>query len=95
MENNEVLTKILGALHFQNRETLFTALGNGEVTLPQYLVKMLRPVSSSLISKILRPLKGNKGKEVGRKQRGCRARQGSHQHEGNLHSAMWRGWQQL
>lgn len=35
MENNEVLTKILGALHFQNRETLFTALGNGEVTLPQ------------------------------------------------------------
>jgi len=65
MENNEVLTKILGALHFQNRETLFTALGNGEVTLPQYLVKMLRPVSSSLISKILRPLKGNKGKKSG------------------------------
>ena len=32
MENNEVLTKILGALHFQNRETLFTALGNGEVS---------------------------------------------------------------
>ncbi|MFG6390641.1 RelA/SpoT family protein, partial [Muribaculum sp.] len=65
MENNEVLTKILGALHFQNRETLFTALGNGEVTLPQYLVKMLRPVSSSLISKILRPRKGNKVNKSG------------------------------
>ncbi len=55
-ENNEVITKILGAMHFQNKEELFTALGSDETTLPEYLEKSLRPASRSLFSKILRPL---------------------------------------
>ncbi len=60
-DNNEVFTKILGAMKFRNRDELFTALGNGEASFPSYLVKMLRPEgSSSLFSKILKPLKGKK-----------------------------------
>ena len=59
-ENNEVVTKVLGAMKCQNREELFTELGNNEAALPSYLVKMLKPNSSSLFSKILRPLKGKK-----------------------------------
>lgn len=60
-ESNEVLTKILGALHVQNKEELFTALGRNETTIPSYIVKSLRPSNPSLFSKILRPLKGKKG----------------------------------
>lgn len=60
IENNEVVTKVLGAMHFQNKEELFTALGSEEAVIPPYLAKSLRPASSSLFSKILRPLKGKK-----------------------------------
>ncbi len=60
-ENNEVFTKILGVMKFRNRDELFTALGNGEASFPPYLVKMLRTKgSSSIFSKILKPLKGKK-----------------------------------
>lgn len=59
-ETNEVVTKILGATHFQNKDELFAALGGDEAVIPDYLVKSLRPASSSLFSKILRPLKGKK-----------------------------------
>ena len=59
-ENNEVVTKILGAMHFQNKEELFTALGSDEAVIPSYMAKSLRPASSSLFSKILRPLTGKK-----------------------------------
>ncbi len=63
-ENNEVVTKVLGATHFQNKEELFTALGGDEAVIPAYLAKSLRPASSSLFSKILRPLKGKKNAVV-------------------------------
>ncbi len=58
--NNEVFTKVLGTLRFDNREALFTALGRNEVTMPDYLAKSLRPASTSIFSKILRPLTGKK-----------------------------------
>lgn len=60
VENNVVVTKILGAMHFQNKDELFTALGSDEAVIPSYLAKSLRPASSSLFSKILRPLTGKK-----------------------------------
>ena len=64
-ENNEVFTKIIGTMKFRNRDELFTALGSGETSFPSYLVKMLRPEgSSSLFSKILKPLKGKKSPAV-------------------------------
>lgn len=59
-ETNEVVTKILGAMHVQNKEQLFTLLGKKEATLPGYLIKTLKPSNPSLFSKILRPLKGKK-----------------------------------
>ncbi|WP_295730113.1 RelA/SpoT family protein [uncultured Muribaculum sp.] len=59
-DNNDVITKVLGTLRYDNREALFTALGRGETVLPEHLVKILRPASSSILSKILRPLKGKK-----------------------------------
>ncbi len=62
-ENNEVVTKILGAMHVQNKEQLFTILGKKEGTLPAYLTKTLKPSNPSLFSKILRPLKGKKSSE--------------------------------
>jgi GTP pyrophosphokinase len=60
VENNEIITKVLGATHYQNRDDLFLALGNNETTLPPYLVKMLRKNNRSLFSKILHPLKTKK-----------------------------------
>ena len=63
-ETNEIVTKVLGATHFQNKEELFTALGSEEAVIPAYLAKSLRPASSSLFSKILRPLKGKKSVEI-------------------------------
>jgi len=62
-ENNEVVTKILGAMHVQNKEQLFTLLGKKEGMLPAYLTKTLKPSNPSLFSKILRPLKGKKSSE--------------------------------
>ena len=59
-ENNEIITKILGVTHYQNRDDLFLALGNGETSLPNYMVKMLRKNNRSLFSKILHPLKNKK-----------------------------------
>ena len=55
---------MLGTLRYDNREALFTALGRGEATLPDYLAKSLRPASSSIFSKILRPLKGKKSQNT-------------------------------
>ena len=63
-DNNEVITKVLGTLRYDNREALFTALGRGETTFPDYLAKLLRPASSSIFSKILRPLKSKKGQRT-------------------------------
>lgn len=63
-DNNSVITKVLGTLRYDNREALFTALGRGEATLPDYLAKSLRPASSSIFSKILRPLKGKKSQNT-------------------------------
>lgn len=63
-DNNSVITKVLGTLRYDNREALFTALGRGEATLPDYLAKSLRPASSSIFSKILRPLKGKKSQNA-------------------------------
>ncbi|MCM1331515.1 MAG: RelA/SpoT family protein [Bacteroides sp.] len=62
-ENNEVVTKILGAMHVQNKEQLFTILGKKEGVLPSYLSKSLKPSNPSLFSKILRPLKGKKSSD--------------------------------
>ena len=63
-DNNSVITKVLGTLRYDNREALFTALGRGEATLPDYLAKSLRPASSSIFSKILRPPKGKKSQNT-------------------------------
>lgn len=64
VENNNVITKVLGTLHFMNREELYASLGNGETALPAYLGKQLKTSSSkSIFSKILRPLKTSKNKK--------------------------------
>ena len=65
VENNNVITKVLGTLHFMNREELYASLGNGETALPAYLGKQLKTSSSkSIFSKILRPLKNKKNSEA-------------------------------
>lgn len=59
-DSNIVITKVLGAMHMENREELFLALGKNEAKIPSYMPKLLRPAQTSLFSKILRPLTGKK-----------------------------------
>lgn len=64
-ETNEIITKILGTMKFDNRDDLFIALGNKETVIPEYMPKLLRQTSNrSLFSKILRPLKSNKNTQT-------------------------------
>ncbi|MCM1504762.1 MAG: RelA/SpoT family protein [Muribaculum sp.] len=63
-ETNEVITKMLGNMKFDNRDDLFIALGNNETVIPEYMPKLLRQSNRSLFSKILRPLKGNKNQSA-------------------------------
>ncbi len=52
---NEVITKILGILHIANREDLYIALSNNDITLDENLAKSLtKQDSQSLLSKIFR-----------------------------------------
>lgn len=59
-DSNIVITKVLGAMHMENREELFLALGKNEAKIPSYMPKLLRPAQKSLFSKILRPLTGKR-----------------------------------
>lgn len=68
-ETNEIITKILGTMKFENRDDLFIALGNKETVIPEYMPKLLKQTSNrSLFSKILRPLKGGKNPRPGQAQ---------------------------
>lgn len=61
---NEVITKILGTLHFANREELHLALGLKEIVLNDNMVKFLtKQDSKSLLSKIFRLKSSNKTAE--------------------------------
>ncbi len=61
---NEVITKILGTLHFTNREELHLALGLKEIVLNDNMVKFLtKQDSKSLLSKIFRRKSSNKTTE--------------------------------
>ena len=61
---NEVITKILGTLHFANREELHLALGLKEIVLNDNMVKFLtKQDSKSLLSKIFRRKSSNKTAE--------------------------------
>lgn len=52
-DTNEVVTKILGLLHIANREELYLALGNNDITLNDNLAKAVtRQESQSILSKI-------------------------------------------
>ena len=51
---NEVITKILGILRLSNREELYLALGNDEITLGDYLVKSFKKSSPSILTKLFR-----------------------------------------
>lgn len=68
-ETNEIITKILGTMKFENRDDLFIALGNKETMIPEYMPKLLKQTGNrSLFSKILRPLKGGKSPQPGQAQ---------------------------
>ena len=68
-ETNEIITKILGTMKFENRDDLFIALGNKETVIPEYMPKLLKQTGNrSLFSKILRPLKGGKNPQPGQAQ---------------------------
>lgn len=51
---NEVITKILGILRLSNREELYLALGNDEITLGDYLLKSFKKNSPSILEKLFR-----------------------------------------
>lgn len=60
---NEVITKILGTLHLGNKEELYLALGNNDITLDENLAKSIaKQESQSILSKIFRRKPSNKGK---------------------------------
>lgn len=52
-ETNESFTKLLGFFHVNNRDELFLVIGEGEVQLGEYVAKMLKKQSDSLISRFL------------------------------------------
>ncbi len=54
IDNNENITKVLGNYHLKNRDELYLMLGNGEIVLGDYIVKLLKKSSPSLLSKIFR-----------------------------------------
>ncbi len=51
---NEVLTKIQGTIHAQNREDLYFILGNKETTISDDLLKSIAKRNEGILSKILR-----------------------------------------
>lgn len=54
-DNNEVLTKILGMKQIHNRDELYYAIGNGEITLKEDIVKYLNKNNEKgILSKLLR-----------------------------------------
>lgn len=52
--NNDVMTKILGKYHASTREELFTRLGEGVITLDEYVSSGPSSTARSLLSKIFR-----------------------------------------
>ncbi|MCM1519278.1 MAG: RelA/SpoT family protein [Lachnoclostridium sp.] len=61
--NNNVLTKILGTYRVGSRDELFLKLGNGEISIDDYLNENTSSTARSLIAKIFRlGLGGNKKK---------------------------------
>lgn len=52
--NNSVMTKILGTYHVQSREELFLKLGNGEVSIDDYLNVNTSRGARSLVSRLFR-----------------------------------------
>lgn len=52
-ETNESFTKLLGFFHVSNRDELFLIIGNGEAQLGEYVAKMLKKQSDSLLTRLL------------------------------------------
>ena len=52
--NNSVMTKILGTYHVQSREELFLKLGNGEISIDDYLNVNTSRGARSLVSRLFR-----------------------------------------
>ncbi|MDE5988617.1 MAG: RelA/SpoT family protein [Duncaniella sp.] len=52
--NNSVMTKILGIYHVQSREELFLKLGNGEISIDDYLNVNTSRGARSLVSRLFR-----------------------------------------
>lgn len=62
---NEVVTKILGILHLANREELYLALGNNDISLDDNLAKnIVKQNSPSILSKLFRRKSSKEIKEV-------------------------------
>ncbi len=63
---NEVITKILGFLHIANREDLYLALGNNEVSLDDNLAKNItKQNSTSILTKLFRRKPSSNDKKEG------------------------------
>lgn len=61
--NNELITKILGNEHLQNKEELFFMIGNNEIALSDNMLNCIKSSQGGLLTKILRnPFSKNKTK---------------------------------
>ena len=66
VDTNEVITKILGFLHIANREDLYFALGNNEISLDDNLVKIItKQNSTSILTKLFRRKPSSNDKKEG------------------------------
>ena len=52
-ETNEIFTKLIGNYHAQNREDFYYKIGNEEITLDEYAVKLVKKQSESFLSRML------------------------------------------
>lgn len=53
-ESNESFTKLLGTFHVNNRDEFYLLLGNGEAQLGDYVARILKKQSDSLLSRLLK-----------------------------------------
>lgn len=52
-ETNEIFTKLIGNYHAQNRDDFYYKIGNEEITLDEYAVKLVKKQSESFLSRML------------------------------------------
>lgn len=52
-ETNESFTKLLGTCKVANRDELYLRIGNGEITLGDYVVRMMKKQNESLLSRLI------------------------------------------